>query len=52
MSETTKQPDVKVDVYGSKAPAAADFRRGATSVAEIREATDARRNQRPGDAEK
>jgi hypothetical protein len=45
------QADVFVDVYGKKAPKAADFRRGATTREEVEKATDARRNQRPGDAE-
>ncbi len=47
---TNKQTPINVDVYGNKAPpAAADFLKGARTLAEIKQATDARRNNRPGD---
>ena len=52
MSESTKQPDIKVDVYGSKAPAAAKFGVGISDRRGAQEAADARRAQRDGDAEK
>jgi hypothetical protein len=51
MTNNTK-PDIQVSVYGSKPPPAAEFGKGARDLAEIKEATDARRAQRPGDAEK
>ena len=40
----TKQPEILVDVYGLKAPRAAQAgsKSGARSIEEIREATDAR----------
>jgi hypothetical protein len=50
MSNTPNQkPEINVNVYGKDAPAAAKAGVGARTLAEIREATDARRNQRPGD---
>jgi len=39
---------IKTDVYGSNAPAAAKAGVGARSIEQIRQATDARRNARPG----
>jgi hypothetical protein len=45
---STKQPEILVDVYGNKPPRAAEFGKGATTLAEIKEATDARRNVKPG----
>jgi hypothetical protein len=49
MTKTTEKPDVLVDVYGKTAPDAAKAGVGARTISEIREATDARRNQHPGD---
>jgi hypothetical protein len=49
---TATTPDVHVSVYGTKPPRAAEFAEGARDLAEIKEATEAQRNQRPGDAEK
>jgi hypothetical protein len=43
---------VYTDVYGRRPPAAAEFGKGATDLGGIKEATDGRRDQRPGDAEK
>jgi hypothetical protein len=37
-------PTIRVDVYGQKPPKAATFGRGATNLAQINEATEARRN--------
>jgi len=45
---TTAKPDHLTDVYGKTAPAAAKFGVGAANLAEIQEATDARRSQKPG----
>jgi hypothetical protein len=42
------KPPIHTDVYGTKAPKAAQAGVGATNLAEIREAPDARRNARPG----
>jgi hypothetical protein len=49
MANSNEKPDVKVNVYGSNAPAAAKFGVGATTRQEIEEPTQARRDQRPGD---
>jgi hypothetical protein len=46
MSEQNEQPKVDVSVYGfhnKPAPAAATFRQGATDIAGIEQAADARR---------
>ncbi len=43
---------ILVNTYGSRPPAAAVFDRGTSTVEGAREATDARRSQRPGDAER
>jgi hypothetical protein len=40
----SKPSTVLVDTYGAGAPVAAKFGRGATSLAEIQQATDARRD--------
>jgi len=47
---TEKQADstILTDVYGRDAPDAAKFGKGATTLAEINQATDARRQLRPG----
>jgi hypothetical protein len=56
MSDTDKTPnrpvDILVNVYGRNAPDAAKFGRGATTIQQIQEATDARRAQKPGDYER
>jgi hypothetical protein len=50
MSNAPKEkPEILVSTYGKDAPKAATAGVGARNLAEIREATDARRNQRPGD---
>jgi hypothetical protein len=43
------KPPILTNVYGSNPPKAAQAGVGATTISEIREAVDARRNQRPGD---
>ena len=49
MSNTpTEKPPIYTDVYGKIAPDAARAEVGARSIEQIREATDARRNARPG----
>jgi hypothetical protein len=48
----TEKQTIHVNVYGTIAPRAAEFGKGARDLAEIKQATDARRAQRPGDAEK
>ncbi len=48
MSDQTK-PDILTDVYGNKPPRAAEFGKGATTLAEVKDATEARRNARPGE---
>jgi hypothetical protein len=48
----TDKPSIHVNVYGTTPPRAAEFGKGARDLAEIEQATDARRVQRPGDAEK
>ena len=47
-----QRPPIHVTVYGTTPPRAAEFGKGARDLAEIKEATDARRAQQPGDAEK
>jgi hypothetical protein len=37
-----------ISVYGKDAPRAAEFNKGARNIEEVREATEARRNQKPG----
>ena len=50
MSNTpTEKLPILTNVYGKDAPAAAKAGVGARSIEEIRQATDARRNQRLGD---
>jgi hypothetical protein len=50
MSNTpTKKPPILTNVYGKDAPAAAKAGVGARTLDEIKQATDARRDQRPGD---
>ena len=49
---TEKPNNIHVSVYGTTPPRAAEFGKGARDPAEIKQATDARRAQRPGDAEK
>jgi|HubBroStandDraft_2_1064218.scaffolds.fasta_scaffold2088196_1 hypothetical protein len=49
---TEKPNNIHVSVYGTTPPRAAEFGKGARDLAEIKQATDARRAQRPGDAEK
>lgn len=45
-------PEILVDVYGNRAPDAAKFGVGASDRAAIEQATDARRNARPGECER
>jgi hypothetical protein len=51
---TTKQdePKIYVNVYGSDPPKAARFAVGATTLAEVRDACQKARDQKPGDHEK
>jgi len=46
----TEKPDILVNVYGNKPPKAAESfgGNGATTLAEIKDATDAQRNAKPG----
>ena len=39
----TEKPEILVSVYGTDAPAAAKFGEGATTFAEVQQATEARR---------
>jgi hypothetical protein len=48
MTTSDKKPDILVSTYGRNAPPAAKFGVGAKNSAEIREATEARRNAKPG----
>jgi hypothetical protein len=43
-----EKPDILTSVYGNKPPRAAEFGKGARDLAEIREATEASRNAKPG----
>ncbi len=46
-----EKPEILTDVYGSRPPKAAESfgGNGVTTLAEIQEATDARRNAKPGE---
>jgi hypothetical protein len=48
----TSKPPILTDVYGSRPPKAAQFGVGISDRRGAQEAADARRAQRPGDAEK
>jgi hypothetical protein len=48
MSDKEK-PDILTSVYGNKSPRAAELGKGARDLAEIREATEAQRNAKPGE---
>ena len=50
--ESAKRPEILVDVYGTRAPDAAVFGRGTSTLEGAAAAAEARRQQRPGDAEK
>ena len=41
----TETPEILVDVYGTKAPAAAIFNKGAQTISEIKIAADAQKRQ-------
>jgi hypothetical protein len=44
-----EKPDILTSIYGNKPPRAAEFGKGARDLAEIREATEAQRNAKPGE---
>jgi hypothetical protein len=48
-NQPNEKPPINVNVYGRNAPDAAKAGVGARTIEQIREATDAQRNQRPGD---
>jgi hypothetical protein len=52
MSNQNEKPVIHVDVYGKNAPDAAKFSVGTSTREGAQQAQDARRNQRPGDAER
>ena len=51
-NKPTEKPPIYTDVYGKVAPDAAKAGVGARSIEEIRQATDARRNAKPGQYDK
>lgn len=53
-SEKPTLPPIHIDVFGSQgaAPALARFGVGGETIADIERATEARRQQKPGDAER
>ena len=44
-----QKPNILVDIYGKRPPSAAEFGKGAQTIAEIKHATEAQKNVKPGD---